>query len=157
MADGARGGWLAPHFDDTDHPLVRMTFTGSAGPRDHIAFMARVEALVATGERFVLVLDEGMAHALSTAGSWHLLPWALRWRRHLRRTCAAVAVTMTQATLPRAGRATRAIACLIPAPLAIFMETAMAEQWVHSRLVPAPVIVRPALVPSRGIDRQRES
>ena len=124
-----------PHFDDTEHPLIRMTITGAGDPGDSIAFMTRIEALIEAGQRFVLVLDHGMAHALWAGGQWRrVLLWAVRRRRQLKRTCAAVAVTATEAALPRVERATRSLAHMIPAPISIFSEVAMAEQWVNSRL-----------------------
>jgi len=148
-----------PHFDDTEHPLIRMTLTGLGDPGVSTAFMTRIEALIDVGERFVLVLDHGMAHALGAGAQWRdVLLWAVRRRRQLKRTCAAVAVTATEAALPRVERATLSLACLIPVPLSIFFEAAMAEQWVHSRLasgdgqpVPARATWRPVLVPYRAL------
>lgn len=141
-----------PHFDDTEHPLIRMTLTGTSDPSDSIAFMTHVEALIDAGQRFVLVLDHGMAHALWNRGQWRrVLLWAVRRRRQLKRTCAAVAVTATEAALPRVERATRSLACVIPVPLSIFFEVAMAEQWVHSRLASGDgqlVLARPGWRPA---------
>jgi len=148
-----------PHFDDTEHPLIRMTLPGPSEPGDSIAFMTRIERLIETGHRFVLVLDHGMAHALWSGGQWRrVLLWAVRRRRQLKRTCAAVAVTATEAALPRLDRATRSLARIIPVPLSTFFDVAMADQWAHSRLasgdgrlVLARPGLRPALMPYRAL------
>lgn len=152
-------------FDDTDRPLIRMTTTGPADrSNDTVAFITRIETMLAAGERFVLVLGEGMGDMLG-GGRWRqVLPWALRRRRQLKRACAAVAVTATEATLPRVERSSRGLAWLLPAPLSIFSEVGMAEQWVTSRLASGrgqPVQVRherwqPALASFRVLGPERQ-
>lgn len=123
------------HYDDTDRPLIRVALAGVVDPADGVAFAARMDRLLAADERFVLVLDDRLVVALSSGRPWRRVRmWGLRRRRELAQACAAVAVTAAEHALPQVDRATRRLARMIPAPLSIFVEPDMAEQWVHSRV-----------------------
>jgi hypothetical protein len=120
-------------YDDTEHPLVRITIVGVRTREDNTAYMERVDALLNAGERFALLVDDRSTGTRS-AQSARALRWAVtRWAQ-LKRTCVGMAVIVDGLILLQSERSTRVPQLLTPVPVSVFDDAGMADSWVRSRL-----------------------
>jgi hypothetical protein len=123
-------------YDDTEHPLVRITIVGLRTPEDNTAYMERVDALLSAGERFALLVDDRSTDTRS-AQSVRALRWVVtRWAQ-LRRKCVGMALIVDQLILLQTERAPRVLQPLTPVPVSVFDDAGMADSWVRSRLAAA--------------------
>ena len=124
------------HYDDSAHPLVRMTITGLRTAEDSKACIDRIATLLDAGIRFVLVVaDHSIQERPFSWLSLRTLRWAVeRWGR-LRRMCAGVAVVVDEQRLIKTPRAARSLLPPMPVPVSIFGDAEMANIWVQSQLV----------------------
>jgi hypothetical protein len=120
-------------YDDTEHPLVRITIVGLRTPEDNTAYMERVDALLNAGERFALLVDDRSTGTRS-AQSARALRWVVtRWAQ-LRRKCVGMAVIVDQLILLQTERSPGVLQPLTPVPVSVFDDAGMADSWVRSRL-----------------------
>ena len=126
------------HYDDTEHPLVRVAITGVRTLEDDTAYMNRVEALLNAGERFALVMDERSTTDHAVKGhARRALQWAIsRWGR-LKRTCVGLAIIVDELDLVPPAGPRRDLRPILPVPVAIFTDSEMADAWLRSRLAAA--------------------
>ena len=123
-------------YDDTEHPLVRITIVGLRTPEDNTAYMERVDALLNAGERFALLVDDRSTGTRSVQSA-RALRWAVtRWAQ-LKRSCVGMAVILDELDLERRDRAPRVPQPLTPVPVSVFGDAGMADTWVRSRLAAA--------------------
>jgi hypothetical protein len=123
-------------YDDTEHPVVRITIVGVRTAEDNTAYMERVDALLDAGERFALVVDD-RSTGTRPARSRRLLQWAVARRAQLKRSCVGMAVILDELDLERCDRAPRVPQPLTPVPVSVFGDAGMADTWVRSRLAAA--------------------
>lgn len=122
-------------YDDTEHPLVRMTIVGIRTREDNAAYMDRVDALLDAGDQFALVVDDRSTGNRSARGrSGRVLQWAVGRRARFKRRCVGMAIVVDELNLVRTVRAPRVLQPVIPVPVSVFSDTDMAVAWVHSRL-----------------------
>ena len=123
-------------YDDTEHPLVRITIVGLRTPEDNTAYMERVDALLSAGERFALLVDDRSTGTRS-AQSVRALRWVVTRWAPLRRKCVGMALIVDQLILLQTERAPRVLQPLTPVPVSVFDDAGMADSWVRSRLAAA--------------------
>jgi hypothetical protein len=124
-------------YDDTEHPVVRITLVGVTTPEDHTAYMERIDALLDAGDSFALVIDDRSTGERGThPGSRRLLRWAVARRAQFKRACVGMAVVVDELALLRAERGPRILQPLVPVPVSVFTAADMAQAWLASRLTP---------------------
>jgi hypothetical protein len=124
-------------FDDTEHPVVRITIVGIPTPDDDTAYMERIDALLDAGDPFALVIDDrSMGEGDIRRWSRRLLRWAVARRAQLRHACVGMAVVVDELALLRDGRGPRTVQPLVPVPVSVFTAVDMAQAWLCSRLAP---------------------
>lgn len=128
------------HYDDSEHPFVRMTITGFTTAETSRACMDRMAALLDAGTRFILVVDDRSAGGSSSRWpSLRALRWAVEHWERLKRMCAGAAIVVDEQRLARTPRAARSLLPPMPVPVSIFGDVGMAEAWAQSRLVASQV------------------
>jgi hypothetical protein len=121
-------------YDDTEHPVVRITIVGDRTPEDSTAYMDRIDALLDAGHPFALVVDDrSSGHRPARRWPRRLLRWAIGRRARFKRACVGMAVIVDEVSL-RTERAPGVVQPLIPVPVSVFGATDMAQAWVRSRL-----------------------
>ena len=122
-------------YDDTEHPVVRITIVGNTTPEDNTAYMDRIDALLDAGDKFALVVDDrSTGDRVPRRWPRLLLRWAIGRRAQFKRACVGMAVVVDELTLARTERAPGVLQPLIPVPVSVFSAADMAHAWVHSRL-----------------------
>jgi hypothetical protein len=124
-------------YDDTEHPVVRITLVGLTTPEDDTAYMERIDALLDAGGPFALVIDDRSTRARGGhRWSRRLLRWAIARRAQFKGACVGMAVVVDDLALLGAGRGPRILQPLVPVPVSVFTGADMAQAWLSSRLAP---------------------
>jgi len=120
-------------FDETDKPLMRMTYQGLCDDAEWQRHIDQMSEWARRGDRYAVVIDAREVGHVPATQRRGIVDWIDRDRQHLKTNCAGGALIFSS---PVQQGLWTAIAWLTPTPIPvkIFGQVPPAEAWLRDQL-----------------------
>jgi hypothetical protein len=120
-------------FDETDKPLMRMTYQGLCNDAEWQRHINQMSEWARRGNYYAVLIDASEVGRVPATQRKDIVDWIDRDRQHLKTNCAGGALIFS--TPVQQGLWTAIVwVTPTPIPVKIFRDVASAEAWLRERL-----------------------